>query len=318
MRIGTATQNDLMLHQLLRQQSEVSELQQKVATGKKYNDVQGFGAGSAQLANSHSLLNQIENYQSTNQALLGRLGTFDNTLTELESIAGELRDVVQGARGLRDGTEFRADLNGLLERATSVLNTRSEGRFLFGGKNTDQAPSLVTSDAELVALGEPPAGVFFSDSGTVSSARLDERTELSVGVTASQVATELMTGLQRLMMFDEGTLPSGSGAFAPAGSFDGILSDNALDFLEAELPGILNSVDTLQTAAAENGVNIKTVEAVQNRLGAQSISLTDIISHEEDADLATVANKLNQQQLSLEASLRMIAEMRSFSLLNVL
>ena len=40
--------------------------------------------------------------------------------------------------------------------------------------------------------------------------------------------------------------------------------------------------------------------------------------NQEDVDLGEVATKLNNQQLSLEASIRMIAEMRSLSLLNVL
>ncbi len=119
-------------------------------------------------------------------------------------------------------------------------------------------------------------------------------------------------------MFANGTLPAGTGGFAPAGSFEGKLDPSQLAFLEGEMSRIFDAVSTLQTAAADNGVNIKTVEAVQERLESQSISLTEIIANEEDVDLAKVANRLNQQQLSLEASLRMIAEMRSMSILNVL
>jgi flagellin-like hook-associated protein FlgL len=63
---------------------------------------------------------------------------------------------------------------------------------------------------------------------------------------------------------------------------------------------------------------MKALDDVQGRLEDQQIALTDILANEEDVDLAKVAAKLNQQQVALEASLRMIAQMRSMSLLNFL
>ena len=124
--------------------------------------------------------------------------------------------------------------------------------------------------------------------------------------------------MQRVLMFDSGTLPAGAGAFAPAGSLDGQLSQNESDYLADELNRVLSAVDTLQTAATENGLNMKAVDAVQTRLGEQEISLTEIVAGVENVDLAEVAAKLNRQQVTLEASFRMIAEMRSLNLFNAL
>lgn len=318
MRVGTLSQNDVMLQQMLRQQADIVRTQEQVATGKKYNDVAGFGAGVAHLTTSRSLLAQLEGHKDANAAISGRLAAFNTGLRELEGIGGELRDAIQNARGLGNGSGFAAEVEGLLERAASVLNTRFEGRFLFGGTNTTEAPVAVTTRAEILALAEPPAGDFFNDSGSVPSVRLDERASLQVGAAASQVAGDLLHSMQRILMFDNGTLPAGAGAFAPAGSLDGQLSTNETDFLENELTQVLQAVDTLQTAATENGLDMKAVDAIQERLEEQTISLTDIIANEEDVDLGEVATKLNNQQLSLEASIRMIAEMRSLSLLNVL
>ncbi|WP_417513007.1 hypothetical protein [Minwuia sp.] len=318
MRIGTASQNDLMVQQLMRQQVEVSDTQSKIATGKKYNDVGGFGARSAHIVNSHSLMNQLDGFRTANTALQGRLAAFDTGLRELENIGGELRDAIQQARGIGNGTGLQSEVRGLLERAASVLNTRFEGRFLFGGTNTDSPPALVTNEADILALAEPPAGDFFGDSGVVPRVRLDERATIDVGVTASGVAGDLLHSMQRILMFADGTVPAGAGAFAPAGDLEGQLSVNQTGFLENELAQVFSAIDTLQTAATDNGLDMKAVEAVQARLGEQTVSLTEIIANEEDVDLAEVASRLNQQQLTLEASIRMIAEMRSISLLNVL
>jgi len=318
MRVGTLSQSDLMLQQMLRQQSDIVRTQEQVASGKKYSDVTGFDAGTAHLTNSHSLMKQLEGHQEANAALKGRLSAFDTGLRELENIGGELRDAIQAARGLGNGSGFTSEVRGLLERASSVLNTRFEGRFLFGGLNTTEAPVLVSNETDILALAEPPAGEFFADSGASATVRLDERASINVGVAASEFAGDLLHSMQRILMFANGTLPAGAGGFAPAGDFDGQLASNETAFLENEFAQVLSAVDTLQEAATENGLNMKAVDAVQERLEEQTISLAELISNEEDVDLGEVATRLNNQQLSLEASIRMIAEMRSLSLLSVL
>ncbi|ANK80442.1 MAG: hypothetical protein TEF_06265 [Rhizobiales bacterium NRL2] len=318
MRIGTFSQNDLLVQQMLRQQVELSRSQEQVSTGKRYNDTEGFGAQSANIVNSRSLLTQIEGFQTSNQALKGRLSAFDSALVELESIGGDLRDALQKARGLGDGTGLGTTVSGLLERAAAVLNTRFEGRFLFGGTTSDQPPLLVTDEAEILAVAEPPGGQFFADSGEALTARVDERTTIEIGVTASQVAGDLLHSMQRILMFDSGTLPAGAAGFAPADALAGQLSENEIDFIADELDNVFSAVTGLQTAATENGLNMKALDDVQGRLEDQQIALTDILANEEDVDLAKVAAKLNQQQVALEASLRMIAQMRSMSLLNFL
>lgn len=318
MRVGTQSQADFALQLMLRQQADLTRTQEQLGSGKKYNDVAGFGAGTAHLTNSHSLMNQLEGHRTANSAINGRLNAFDTGLRELEGIGGELRDAIQHARGLGDGTGFTSEVRGLLERASSVLNTRFEGRFLFGGANTTEPPVLVANEAEILAIGEPPAGDFFADSGTATSVRLDERASIKVGFAASEVAGDLLHSMQRILMFADGTVPAGAGGFAPGGSLEGGLSPDQLGFLQNELTQVFTSIDTLQAAATENGLNIKAVEAVQARLEEQTISLTDMIANQEDIDLGQIATRLNDQQLSLEASIRMIAEMRSLSLLNVL
>lgn len=318
MRVGTLSHSDLLLQHMLRQQNDMVRSQEQVATGKKYNDLQGFGSQSSHLVSTKSLLNQIEGHQKANHALLGRLDAFNTGLTELERIGGEFRDAIHKARGNNNGTGLQAEVSSMLQRAVSVLNTRFEGRFLFGGANTDQAPVTVGNEAEILAIAEPPAGQFFTDSGSAPTVRLDERATLTAGVAASEVAGDLLHAMQRVLMFDSGTLPAGAGAFAPAGSLDGQLSQNESDYLADELNRVLSAVDTLQTAATENGLNMKAVDAVQTRLGEQEISLTEIVAGVENVDLAEVAAKLNRQQVTLEASFRMIAEMRSLNLFNAL
>lgn len=316
MRIGTFGHSDALVQQMLRHQTEFARTQLQLETGKKYNDIAGFGAGTSTLVSSKSLLSRLDGFYESNVQVLGRLNAFNDGLTELEAIGGRLRDAIHTARGAGSGTGFITEVRNLVQQAASVLNIRFEGRFLFGGTVTDQPPVAISDGDDLLALAEPPAGDFFNDLGVTPSARLDERTSVEVGSTASSVAQDLLHSMQRILMFNDGTLPAGAGAFAPAGPFEGQLTDNQIAFLEDELGRIRGAIDTILTAATDNGLNIRAVEDVQERLTDQKITLTELVSEREDADLAETATKLNQQQFALEASFQVIAQLRELSLVN--
>lgn len=315
MRIGTAGQNDALVQQMLRKQAELFDTQRQVQTGKRYNDIEGFGAGTASLVSSKSLMARLDGFHDTNKLVRGRLDAFDTALTELDSIGGRLRDAMQNARAIGDGTGFIAEVRSLFEQTTSVLNSRFEGRFLFGGTASDQSPMAVDSPDALIALAEPPGGNFFSGNPAALTARLDERTSVPLGTTAA-IGQDLIHAMQRLLQFDDGTQPAGVTA-APV-ALDGQLSDEQRGFIGDELDRVLGALDELRTAAAENGLNMRVVDDVQSRLEDQKITLTDLIASREDADLAETATKLNQQQVALEASFRVISQLRGLSLVDLI
>lgn len=318
MRIGTFGNSQAMIQQMLRQQTDLVETQRQVATGTKYDDVKGFGAGTSSLLSSHSILNRLDGFYDSNKSISGRLNAFDHSLTELEGIGNRLRDALFTARGTGDGTGLVTEIDSLFQQASSIMNTRFEGRFLFGGSVSDQPPMAIETTADLLATAEPPAGSFFNDQGDPNSIRLDERTTVTVGNTASQVGEELLHTMQRILMFDAGTLPTGAGAFAPASDLDQQLDGNQAEFLQSELDRVLGAIDTMKTAATDNALNLRTVEDVQLRIEDQRITLSELIADKEDADLGETAIRLNQQQVALEASFRMIAQMRQLSLVNLL
>ncbi|MEC9346376.1 MAG: hypothetical protein VYB54_09115 [Pseudomonadota bacterium] len=315
MRIGTAGQNEALVTQMLRKQAELFETQRQVQTGKKYDDVEGFGAGTASLVSSKSLMSRLNGFYDTNKLVSGRLEAFDTALGELDNIGARLRDAMQNARAIGDGTGFIPEVRSLFEQTVSVLNTRFEGRFLFGGTNSDQPPMAVETADQLIATAEPPVGDYFNGDPAALTARLDERTSVALGTTAT-VGQDLINAMQRLLQFDDGTVPNG--VTIAAGSLDGKLSDEQRDFVGQEVDRVLAALDGIRTAAAENGLNIRVVGDVQARLEDQKITLTELIASREDADLAETATKLNQQQVALEASMRVIGKLKELSLVNLI
>lgn len=318
MRIASFNQAQFMVQNMLRTQSELADTQLQLQSGKKYNDIDGFGAKSTTLQSTRSLLERMDAHFANNQQVKSRVDIYDSSLQSLEEVANDLRDGIFNAMSLTDGTNLEAQLKGLVEQTANIMNTRIEGRYIYSGTNTDTEPMRVKNAAELLAEPQPPAGEFFDNSNVKISARLDDETILEYGVLADEVGQELVESMQRILLFNDGTLPNGAGAFAPAGALQGKLDDNERAFLEAELQNVQAAIDTILSVEAENGMTSKTIDKVQGRIQDETIVLKEFLSSMEDADLGKASTKLLQEQASLQASMQLIGQIQQLSLINFL
>lgn len=318
MRIASFNQAQFMVQNMLKTQTDLADTQIQLQTGKKYNNIDGFGAKSTTLQSTRSLLQRMDAHYQNNQQVQSRIDIYDSSLQSLEGVANELRDGIFNAMSLTDGTNLEAQLKGLVEQTANILNTKIEGRFIYGGTNTDTEPMRVKTADELLAEPEPPIGDFFDNSNVKITARLDDETPLEYGVLADEVGQQLVSSIQRILLFNDGTVPTGAGAFAPAGELNGQLSDNERQFLEAELDNVQSAIDTILAAEAENGMKAKTVELVQNRIQDEKVVLKEFLSEVEDADLGEASTRLLQQQASLQASMQLIGQIQQLSLINFL
>src|SRR5262249_23082551 len=141
------------------------------------------------------------------------------------------------------GTALAGKVRDLFQRAVDVLNKQVDGRYIFAGSRTDTPPVAVTSVAGLLST---PVGAIFANDQNKATAQLDDNLTVSYGVLASDAATSLFGEMQRILQFDSGTLPSGAGGFAPAGSFGSTLTTNQKDFLTGEIPTLKTMVDGVQ------------------------------------------------------------------------
>ena len=314
-RIGSYGQNQLLVNQMLNQQSAMADTQQQVSTGYKSSDYQGIANDAASLLSSQAMQTSTQSYIDNNTKLTLKLQTYDTTLQGVASTADSLRQAVTEALSNNSGTGLMDTVKSLLQQATSQLNTKIDGQYIFGGTRTDTTPVNTTDPTALEAMAEPPSAAF-SNNQTKAQAQVDDNTTMTYGQLASDVGQPLLQSIQRLLKFDAGTLPSG--ATGTASSFGSPLTQSQRDFLTNELSQMQTNSNDLNAKVAQNGVLQSELQKVQTRQTTEVNTMKTFISGIQDADMASAITKLNQQQLSLQASYNVLSTLNKLSLVNFL
>ena len=277
-RVSTFSQNTLLLNEVLRNQRRVFEAQNQIASGLKSPDFKGISRDAASLSVAKNSEARTQQFVDTNSELAHKLDLYDLTLQELSNVAQDLKQDLILAVNTNSGIAFRTKIDLLYDRVTNALNTRDNGRYIYGGTRTDIPPVAVTSPAQL----QDPATVtsvasVFANNNIKPAADIDQNLNLTYGVLADDVAADLVQALRRLMQFDAGNNPTDTGNTATGETSDGPfplvqpLTNNQRDFLIKELANATKAFDTLNQAVATNGVNQKTLEETQDRHGTSLI-----------------------------------------------
>lgn len=315
-RVSSYGTSQLLLGYMIQAQQKVTASQEQISSGYTAQTYKGIGRDSVALEVAKAMQQRIEAYVTTNKQVENRTDTYDTALRALGDIAIEFRQDVTAAVGNNTGTALAEKARALFDRAVDILNRQVDGRYIFAGSRTDTPPVSVTTPAGLIAA-PTIAGIFANDQNK-ASARLDDNLSVTYGVLASDVATSLFTQLQRVLQFDAGTLPSGAGAYTPAGAFENPLPVNQHDFLAAELPALKVTSDGVQDFVAANGVVGKSIADVQERQVAGLVTTRSFIGDIQDADTAQAISNLNRDQTALEASYRVLSQLSSLNLLSFL
>lgn len=315
MRIGSYGQNQTLITQMMTQQSDMAETQAQISSGDKSPTYQGIAGDTSALLSSQALQTRTQTYIDNNTKLSVKLSTYDTALQSVAGTADDMRQAVTKALSLNSGTGLMDQIKSLLEQATTQLNTKLDGQYIFGGTRTDTPPVNTTDPTALAALSEPPDQAF-SNNQSKASVKVDDNLTLTYGQLASDVGEPLLQSIQRVLQFDSGTVPSG--ATGPAGSFSNPLTQAQRDFLNGELTQLTTNSTNLNAAVGQNGVQQSELQKVQDRQATELNTVKGFISTIQDADVATAITKLNQQQLSLQASYNVLGTLKQLSLVNFL
>ena len=313
-RISTYAQYQVLLGHMTRTQNDLLDMQQQVSSGKRSPDFKGYGAEANALLAARSMGGRMESYLSANNELSMQLDLQNNALGEIASIADDLRvDLIQ-AVDLNSGTGLAEKLSDHVERLVNVLNLRVANRYVFGGTRTDTPPVNINDVTGLLGLATTSDAF---DNNTVKvSQQVDDGRSMQYGVLASDVGQPLLDALRRVLQFQNGTLPTGAGAYAPPGAFGDPLTDNQRDFLISEFANVNTAIDTARTAESANGVNMASLEKLTNRQQSDVTFVKSFVTDIEDIDVAEAVARLKQSETSLTAAMQVITRISNVSLLN--
>ncbi|MCR5869302.1 MULTISPECIES: flagellin [unclassified Sphingomonas] len=152
-------------------------------------------------------------------------------------------------------------------------------------------------------LSGTAAADHFDDGDAIARARVGDGLDLNYGITASEIGLA-MTDIYRQLV--------------EAGPYGDRLTDAQKTALTSIKDQLDDAVTGIRTVNAENGRRLAQAETLVDRSNERALVLKDIISRNEDADLAQVAMDLAMHKTTLEASYSVFTQLNELSLLNYL
>lgn len=305
-RVVTLVQQQTLLTELLRTQRHVATLQEQVASGKVGDQFADIVPQAGVLLAAKRQEARIAGFQDTATEIAQQLDLQDLHLTSVAAQAQELRQGVLEAIANGSGLALMERVEGLFAQVTGLLNTRIDGRYIYGGTRSDVPPVNVSDTAGLLAA--PTVADVFENNAVKPAIRVDESEVIEYGLLASDIGAAFFQAVRNIAEFNAGA----------NGPFAATLTPQQAQFLQGEVAGIVAAYEGLSVLTGQNGLRQAQVAEAQERHTATTTVLKAFISDIEDVDLAAAVSRLNDAQLAAQASARVLAEVNQLSLLQFL
>jgi flagellar hook-associated protein 3 FlgL len=296
-RTGDLAQSTYTTQLLLDAQTRSRTTQIQISTGKVAAQFSAIADSANRLVSAKDALQRIQQFQSTNQLIDGRLQVMESSTASLVEIATQLRvlliqrlDSAQRVPGI-----VTPGAQQLLEQAVADLNVELDGRHLFAGSRSDTAP--VVLDAAFSSFGAPD-DTYYQGDAVELTVRADVDHELTYGMTADRAGFQELIGALRATIEGDG-------------SDDQAMLESALGLVNAALPKIT-------AYQGELGARQAALDRVNLGHGDAEVYLQRQISDVEDVDLTAAITRLSQDQMVIESAMATIAQLRRLSLVDFL
>jgi flagellar hook-associated protein 3 FlgL len=313
-RVSTFSQGQTLVAQMMRNQAFLRTEQIRVATGKVGTDLREIARDANVLLSTRTVSARTDSFLKANRELAVRLELQNSALSGIAKITDEFRNDLIKTVNLNSGIGLINKMTDHMDRLINLLNTTLNGKFLFSGTRSDKSPINVSTTADLLAL--PNAAAAFDNNAVKLTQRLDENRVIEYGILANDAAEPLLNAIRRIQQFANGTIPSGAGAYTPAGAFTDPLSENQANFLINEFSVALTAISAARNAEELNGIHMNTIKKQMERQ-QEEINFLEIFTAEiENVDIAEAITNLKAGETALQASLQVIARLGRLTLLD--
>lgn len=281
-------------------QQKLAASQVQMATGKKANDLAALGVETIRNLSARTLVTRQEAQGAVANRLQTTLAIYDANLSGVEESMSALRGEMLKAVGTGQTAGLQGAIEEAFQRFRYGMNADEGGLPLFAGSQTATPPFRPSSLAETAGLATADA---FSNDRVKATARVADGLNVEYGILADEVGGTMFEAFRTL---------------AEAGTIGDTPTPGQLTALNDAIGKIKDGLGTLRGANAENGRRQAQVETLATRADDRALILKDLISKNEDADLAQVASELTQRRTTLEASYTVFAQLSSLSLVKYL
>ena len=282
--------------------SRIAKIQGSISSGKQISTPSDDPLGTQRSLSLRSVIEGSQQHQRNIDEATGWLETTDDALSDASSIVNRARELtVQGASdslGPEQRSSIALELDQLAEALKESANASYQGTYVFAGVATTTRP-----------YGPNVAGDAFQGdtSGTPVARTIGPGVSVSINTNAGAI-------------FGSG---SGDGKLiATLRNIATHLRSTATVDRDAlrttDLADLSNNLDTLSQARATVGAVQSRLDTAKSRLGDVELTTTQLLSENEDTDLAKAILDLSTQQNVYQAALRSGASVIQPSLLDFL
>lgn len=286
-RVTQGMLNTQLLSNLNNNLKRMENLQQQLATGRRISKPSDDPVGISFSLRYRSEIAVNEQYQRNVDDSLSWLSYTDTLLDQAGNVLHRVRElVVQGANGTNPEEAMDAiknEMNQLFEQMVNIANSQFNGKYVFNGQMTDKVPY----DSNGNPVDTIDTGKIEYEIGAGVKVPINVSGEEVFGPAGGdnvfQVMQDIITSLQ---------------------NYDHEGVSNMLDKLDS-------NIDTLLGVRSDIGAKVNRIELAQSRLDDINLNINNLLSKNEDADIAEVIMHLkmaeNVYQSSLSAGARIIS-----------
>jgi flagellar hook-associated protein 3 FlgL len=300
-RVTNFSQNELTLFYLQGTQQRMTDTQNQISTGLVSQDYAGLGADTSRLVNLQSAESRLNQYSNNAKTVDQRLTSMETATSQMFTIASNLQTLLVSASNAQAAQDVNLNqqATNMLNQVQGLLNTQLDGRYLFGGTNTNTPPVDVNAPGfaspPTVYPTSPDTG-YYQGNDTKLSARVDDNYDLTYGVTADTPGFEQLVRALRLAATTNVGPPS-----------DANRMNEALGVVKQAIQNIPDITSQIGSAQAA----ITSVQAKQTDFKQFADKTIGDIAN---VDVTQAVTKLSQDSTTLEASYQVVARLAQLNL----
>ncbi|MGE5472841.1 MAG: flagellar hook-associated protein FlgL [Ignavibacteriales bacterium] len=278
-----------MMYNMGNNLGRLDKIQQQLATGKKISSASDDPIVASRALKLRTDVSEITQYNKNVKDASSWLDVTESTVSNMNDILQRVRELsVEGANGslsTEDAQSVAIEVKQLREQIVQLSNTTYAGRYIFSGYKTNQP--LVDKNTNLYNIQVVSAG----------AGREDIEYEIGIGdkMNVNVLGSEVLGGA--------GTVGTAPKMLEDLDNLIGALNANNPTQINSSISDIDDNIDNLLMIEADIGARTNRLDLTKNRLEANETNFTELLSENEDADMAQVIMQLKSEENVYNASL---------------
>jgi len=302
MRITNSMLVSQLLWDLTASNKRMAKVQHELSSGRRLNAPSDDPTGVVKAARLTTQLNETQQYEKTTDDVTSWLELTDVSLQEAGNVLQRARELtIRSSNSTLPAESLAAtarEVDQLLEELVQVANAGYGDRYIFAGQKTLTQPFVLTRTADPLAPGGQRVSITYQgDSGSLTR---EIGNGLAVAINTPGGGA-LLGALQAIIDLR-----------------DHLYSGDVTSVSNNDVGRISQALDQLLAERTEAGARLTRVEAAKSRLEDSVVSLSQVLSKTQDADLAKTIMELKTEEYARQAALAAGARILQPTLLDFL